>query len=225
MTSYRLLTYGQLMSRFLDAIRVVNEIKDEENRRIIMDEIQKHGYFITNYDVNVNDTVSDDDISIVKHKITLPVIISLTTIGNPNDGEGEYRIKGYNDDEMPDWTRYVIYPDKPPSTVDNIEFEIQTDWSMSSRCENEYLATGYCYFYVYSPKLTNDNNKPDKSIYLDYSGEFLGMYIKVGDNYEDYVEDDTGYNQYLGVKFTLTEIYNKDDFSFDTIILIPRVKG
>jgi hypothetical protein len=215
MSDYKLFTDGQLFSRWLDTKQILNEIQNEQDRRFIMKMIDEDGYCINDVDVDLT------DLNIIKHKITLPVIISLKTVGNPYDNEGKYEVKGYNKDEMPNWTKYVIYPDLPSN-----EYQTTDAWVPEHNVDRVYTATGYCYFYVYSSKVSDMTSK---CMYLDCDHEVLAMFqlVNVDDNiteYQEYIQDHAGLVDYLGVNFTLGDVYNREDFSVDTLVLIPQIK-
>jgi len=212
------MTSDELDRIVMDAEKVVKKVEDEIKYRGIMRLVDIWGYAIVDIDLDLSSKGLNNLV------IEVPVTLSLDkrTVGrNRTINELDIKVVSYDHDELPSWFHYLQYPILPSN-----KFVVDGDWD----CHDPYnpcLATGHCYFHVYSPYI---KYLPSNSIYLDTDWpDHLYLYKRiVNDNsdnqYYIYQQDDNGQVVYQGVKFTFFESVSQEDLNLNKMVLIPKVK-
>ena len=131
---------SELNGKILELQAEQKQLVKEKRYLELKNHLKSNGYLITVDDIDVNDN------EIVVGGISLPVQLSLRTIGNPQDNEEDAEIDYYDDDRMPEWCRYLNYPEAETAT----DFESCSDWCQaSSGWDSPYSARGTCSFHIY----------------------------------------------------------------------------
>jgi len=179
--------------------------------------LEADDYLITTEKFEINDN-DDDDSEIISSFISLPVWLSLRTIGRPQDNEENAEIKYYDDDKMPDWCRYLNHPEADTSTW----FESRGEWDTSG-WDSPYSARGRCYFSIYGLRVKAEN-RPQSCIFFNYEDEdYLALYKLEDGHYRIYIQDEAGDTEHSGIKFKFSETLELEEFDFDSIILLPNI--
>jgi len=209
MVDYKTLTNEEINKLLSNAEDTVKQLKTEQNRRLIISTMNEQGgYAIVEHYVDL----SSDGIS--NKLLTLPVTLTLDTrCDDPSCCEDQAQVDDYADhDDMPTWCDHLVYP-KAPSDA----FECNNDWFVDG-CDVPYQGTGRCQFYIY---YKNPRVKPNKSIYFIAEDDMLFMYELIDGKYYCYYHDEKlGTTSYQGLRFTLIDIEDKNDFSFNHMILL-----
>lgn len=131
----------------------LQNLEDELKRRIIVNSVVQHGYFITDFSIDI--------IALNKERITLLVECIRDTRSKPryyNSNIFSIKIIGYDYEKMPSWTQHLEYPLKPSNN-----FEITSEWDVTDH-DDPYCAKGHRIFQIYFPVLSVDSMKKEFSL-------------------------------------------------------------